>query len=98
LTRAFKQLKEKYPIIGEFRGNGLFLGAELIRDPDTLEPATAEATYLVNRLRETGILASQDGPDDNVIKIKPPMCFSLEDADFFLEAFEQVLAEDFMRQ
>ncbi len=94
LMTGLRQLQALHPIIGDVRGEGLFLGFELVKNPDTLEPATVEAAYLANRMRELGILMSTDGPLENVLKIKPPMCFSKEDADFLLEELDRVLKEN----
>ena len=76
------------------RGSGLFLGVELVRDRTTLEPAPGEAAYVVERLRERGVLTGTDGPHENVLKLRPPLVFSEEDADLFLEALDDVLEED----
>jgi 4-aminobutyrate aminotransferase-like enzyme len=70
-----------HELIGDVRGCGLFLGVELVRDRGTLEPASGEASRVVNRMRERGILAGTDGPHHNVIKLRPPLCFTKEDAD-----------------
>jgi 4-aminobutyrate aminotransferase-like enzyme len=75
----------------------LFLGFELVKDPELLTPAPEEATYLANRMRELGVLMSTDGPFHNVLKIKPPMVFGSKDADFLLGTLERVLREDRMR-
>jgi 4-aminobutyrate aminotransferase-like enzyme len=72
------------------------LGIELVTDAGQKTPATAQARYLANRMRQKGILMSTDGPDDNVLKIKPPMVFGREDADVLLEALDEVFGEDFM--
>jgi 4-aminobutyrate aminotransferase-like enzyme len=80
-----------HELIGDVRGSGLFLGVELVRDRSTLEPASAEASRAVNRLRECGILAGTDGPHHNVIKLRPPLCFTMEDADRFVAVLEEVL-------
>jgi 4-aminobutyrate aminotransferase-like enzyme/Ser/Thr protein kinase RdoA (MazF antagonist) len=96
LIEGLKTLQEKYPVIGDVRGHGLFLGFELVRDRKSLEPGAAAAAYLTNRMKERGILMSTDGPFYNVIKIKPPVGFSQKDADFLLENLEVVLAEDFL--
>ena len=98
LKNNLNNLKNIYPIIGDVRGHGLFLGFELIKNIETLEPATDEAAYLANRMRERGILMSTDGPDYNVLKIKPPMCFDKSNADFLLENLDKVLGEDFLRK
>ncbi|MBC7775869.1 MAG: aminotransferase class III-fold pyridoxal phosphate-dependent enzyme, partial [Phycisphaerae bacterium] len=97
LRRGLEQLISQFPIIGDVRGPGLFLGFELVKDPETLRPAASEATYLANRMRELGILMSTDGPFHNVLKIKPPMVFCKKDADFLLGKLERVLGEDVMR-
>ncbi|MBX0329221.1 aminotransferase class III-fold pyridoxal phosphate-dependent enzyme, partial [Oscillochloris sp. ZM17-4] len=83
-------LMERHPAIGDVRGVGLFLGLELVRDRESREPAPEIASYLVNRLRERGILAGTDGPYHNVIKLRPSMIFSPEDADLFLEVFADI--------
>jgi 4-aminobutyrate aminotransferase-like enzyme len=76
------------------RGSGLFLGVDLVLDPDTRSAATAQAAYVVNRLRDRGILTGTDGPFNNVIKLRPPLIISERDADIFTEAFRGVQAED----
>ena len=67
--------------ISDVRGSGLFLGIELVKDLSTLEPDPEAASSLVNYMKDRGILLSTDGPDENVIKFKPPMCFSRENAE-----------------
>jgi 4-aminobutyrate aminotransferase-like enzyme/Ser/Thr protein kinase RdoA (MazF antagonist) len=73
-------------LIRDVRGFGLFLGVEL--------PDAARATYVVERLKDHGVLLSTDGPEHNVIKIKPPMVFSAEDADYLVSIFDRVLDEN----
>ena len=84
----------RYPLIGDVRGMGLFRGVELVRDRVTLAPADEEASFVVNRMREQGILTGTDGPHHNVIKIRPPLCFSKSDADHFASTLDGILAED----
>jgi len=97
LLVGLRNLQAKHKIIGDVRGHGFFFGFELVTDRETLEPAAAQATYFANRMRESGFLMSTDGPLHNVIKIKPPMCFSRENADFLLEWTDKILQEDFMQ-
>jgi 4-aminobutyrate aminotransferase-like enzyme len=89
-----KKLQECHRLIGDVRGSGLFLGIDLVRDRETREPATDEADYVVNRLRDCGILAGTDGPHHNVIKLRPPLIFSEADADLFITTLEAILQED----
>ena len=97
LKEALNQLANDNPIIGDVRGHGLFLGFELIKDPTTLIPAADQTSYLANRMRDYGILMSTDGLFHNVIKIKPPIVFNKENADFLIENLAKVLKEDFMQ-
>ncbi|MGD8342993.1 MAG: aminotransferase class III-fold pyridoxal phosphate-dependent enzyme [Desulfobacterales bacterium] len=88
-------LIDRFPIVGDVRGSGLFLGVELVRDRDTLEPAKEEAEFIVNRMRNAGILLGTDGPFENVIKIRPPMPFDESNAEFLVANMERILKEDF---
>ena len=83
-------------MIGDVKRFGLFLGVELVRDRNTLEPAAAEASYLIERMKERGILLSTDGPYHNVVKIKPPIVFSRQDADRVVEHLDAVFEEDYL--
>lgn len=100
LRNGFLQLqcelrKNDRNIIGDVRGSGLFLGLDLIRDEKTLEPAKAETSFICSILKEKyAILTSIDGPNENVIVIKPPMVFSRADSDKFLACFKAVVTED----
>jgi 4-aminobutyrate aminotransferase-like enzyme len=73
---------------------GLFLGVDLVLDRDTREPATKQADYIVNRLRNGGVLAGTDGPYHNVLKLRPPLIFSKADADLFVTILHDILRED----
>ena len=97
LTARLRSLMAAHPIIGDARGLGLFIGVELVRDRETLEPAGAEADLVANRMRDHGILVSTDGPFHNVIKIKPPLCFSEADADRLVATLDGVLGEDYLQ-
>ena len=96
--QELKALGERYPIIGQVRGAGLFLGIEMIRDRETLAPADWEAAYIVERMKGLGILLSTEGPLHNVLKLKPPLCFDYEDVDWFMTALAEVLGDTVLRQ
>ena len=91
---ALQSLQSTYPLLGDVRGSGLFLGLDLVNHRDTRAPATDQASYVVNRLRELGILAGTDGPYHNVIKLRPPLIFSNSDATLFTETLARILGED----
>jgi 4-aminobutyrate aminotransferase-like enzyme/Ser/Thr protein kinase RdoA (MazF antagonist) len=91
--RDLRELQAKHALVGDVRGSGLFLGIDLVTDRETRTPATRQASYVVNRLREEDILAGTDGPHHNVIKLRPPLCFTAADAGRFTSALGSVLEE-----
>lgn len=90
---GLRELAERHALIGDVRGRGLFLGVELVRDRETLEPAADEATRIIEAMKQQGILLSTDGPLHNVLKIKPPMVLTSADADRVVETLDQVLGQ-----
>ena len=74
------------------RGSGFFIAVELVDDRDSRSPATVAANRVVNELRNRGILTHTIGPEENILKLRPPMVFSTDEADLFLTRFDEVLA------
>ena len=93
LMSELNLLKQKFEIIGDVRGKGLFIGAELVKDMKTQEPAPKMAQIIINQMKEIGILLSTDGPHNNVLKIKPPMVFSRENAQLVINSLEKLLSK-----
>jgi 4-aminobutyrate aminotransferase-like enzyme len=93
LGQELNNLASRYDLIGDVRGKGLFYGLEIVRDRETLEPGKDEAMRIREFLRENGVLLSVTGPQDNVIKIRPPMVFSKSNADLLLEKLDHALGE-----
>ena len=87
-----KKLKNKYPLIGDVRGMGMFLGVELVLDRKKLTPATKQADMVAERMKEERILVSTDGHYQNVLKVKPPLIFSRDNVDLFVSKLDQILA------
>jgi 4-aminobutyrate aminotransferase-like enzyme len=83
-----------HPLVGDIRGSGLFLGIELVNDRATREPATAEAADVINRMRDRGILIGTEGPFGNVLKIRPPMPFTVDDAHLLVQTLLESLIPD----
>ena len=90
---GLRELQSRHPLIGDVRGHGLFLGIELVTDHDTREPAAAQATAVVNAMRQYGVLLSTDGPLHNVIKIKPPMVIDISDINMTLRLLDDALSK-----
>ena len=95
MKSELKTLAKSYPILKDIRGQGLFLGIELT--DDQLKPLAEQTKYLANRMKDKGILMSIDGPDHNVLKIKPPLVFSKDNALELIVALDSVLKEDYMK-
>jgi 4-aminobutyrate aminotransferase-like enzyme len=91
LLDGLRAVAARHEIVGDVRGSGLFLGVELVKDRLTLEPAALEASEVVNRMRDAGVLIGADGPFHNVLKIRPPMPFADHDADRLLTALESAI-------
>uniref|UniRef100_A0A8C5K654 Ethanolamine-phosphate phospho-lyase n=1 Tax=Jaculus jaculus TaxID=51337 RepID=A0A8C5K654_JACJA len=91
LTELLNKQKAKHPMIGDIRGIGLFIGIDLVKDREKRTPATAEAQHVIYKMKENQVLLSADGPHRNVLKIKPPMCFTEEDAEFMVDQLDRIL-------
>ena len=89
--QQLSQLQQKYECIGDVRGSGLFIGFEFVKNRLTLEPDTELAQKVKNELRNHHILVGTDGPFDNVIKSKPPLCFSKENVDEVIDNVNNIL-------
>jgi 4-aminobutyrate aminotransferase-like enzyme len=90
LRQGLLTLAERHSLIGDVRGEGLLLGVELI--DEARRPAAGDAHKVTEAMRERGILLSATGPDDNVLKIRPPLVFQHEHADHLLQELDEVLA------
>jgi 4-aminobutyrate aminotransferase-like enzyme/Ser/Thr protein kinase RdoA (MazF antagonist) len=93
LIGALRALCGRHALIGDVRGSGFFIGVDLVRDRDTREPAPREASFVVNRMRDEGVLLGTDGPFHNVLKIRPPMPFNAADGDQLIALLDGVLGE-----
>lgn len=86
------KLQEHHDLIGDVRARGLFFGMELVLDRTAKTPATEQTRHLVNLMKDRGVLISRIGPLDNVLKIRPPLPFSKENADVLLSTLDDCLA------
>ncbi|EKT3957121.1 aminotransferase class III-fold pyridoxal phosphate-dependent enzyme [Flavobacterium psychrophilum] len=93
LIDGLNTLMQKHTIISDVRGHGLFIGAEMVKDRTTMEPAITEIDIVVEKMKEKGYLLSTDGPLHNVLKIKPPMPFSKQNATEMVQLLDVILSE-----
>jgi len=93
LMKGLKGLMDKYPVISDVRGHGLFIGAEMVTNRDTREPAILEIDRTVEMMKDKGFLLSTDGPLHNVLKIKPPMPFNQQNAEEMIVCLDGILKE-----
>jgi 4-aminobutyrate aminotransferase-like enzyme len=90
---GISRLAERYEVIGDVRGVGLYIGAEIVTDRESRAPDGWTAAALVNGLRERRVLISATGFSGNTLKIRPPLVFSAADAARLLDSLESTLAE-----
>jgi 4-aminobutyrate aminotransferase-like enzyme/Ser/Thr protein kinase RdoA (MazF antagonist) len=94
--QRFQDLMRTHAIIGDVRGSGLFWGVELVTDRNDLSPATQAAKYLVNRMRDAGILIGTEGKFDNIVKVRPPMTFDISAADVLVDKMSAIMNDTYM--
>eukprot|EP01063_Lacrimia_lanifica_P013722 TRINITY_DN20337_c0_g1_i1.p1 TRINITY_DN20337_c0_g1~~TRINITY_DN20337_c0_g1_i1.p1 ORF type:complete len:437 (+),score=171.44 TRINITY_DN20337_c0_g1_i1:50-1312(+) len=87
-----RALQPAHPVLGDVRGKGMFIGAELVADPATKEP-WAQASLVPEGMKKRGVLITTDGPDNNVLKIKPPIVWTHACVDQFIAALRDTLIE-----
>jgi 4-aminobutyrate aminotransferase-like enzyme len=93
LKRSLLQRMGAWDAIGDVRGHGLFIGVEMVKDGPARTPDAALAARVANRLKDKGFLTSNAGAFANVVKIRPPLVFAQSDAEAFLEAWDETVAE-----
>jgi 4-aminobutyrate aminotransferase-like enzyme len=86
-------LADAHDCIGDVRGNGLFIAVELVTDRDEKTPAAKLARHVVNELRNRGVLIGSIGPDNNILKLRPPLVLRESDADFMLGILDDSLTK-----
>ena len=90
LKDSLTRLAAATPLLGDVRGAGLYLGAD-VTSPQTGTPSGELAAAIVNGMREHHVLISATGPNGNVLKIRPPLPFGLAHADQLLTVLSDVL-------
>jgi len=93
LMKGLEYIKQKHPIVGDVRGRGLFVGVELVKDRQTLEPATLETRHLWEKMRDNGVLTGIGGNSKSVIRMKPPMCITASDVEEIIRVMDKSLME-----
>jgi 4-aminobutyrate aminotransferase-like enzyme len=92
LRERLRRLMTRHSLIGDVRGVGLAIGLELVRDRRTKEPASHECARLLNLIRDEGVLMGGEGKFGNVVKIRPPLVFSEDNAEQAAAAISRALA------
>ncbi|XP_055691393.1 alanine--glyoxylate aminotransferase 2, mitochondrial isoform X1 [Lutzomyia longipalpis] len=99
LLKGLLELQKKYEIIGDVRGKGLMIGVELVEDRTTRKPlSTPHVIEIWEKCKDIGVLLGRGGLNGNALRIKPPMCITMDDADFTLEVLEDVLLAHFKKK
>ncbi|NUH63855.1 aminotransferase class III-fold pyridoxal phosphate-dependent enzyme [Sulfitobacter sp. S0837] len=92
LKEGLENIAAKHPVIGDVRGTGLFWAVECVTSRETNQPDAACASFVVNHLRNNGVLISATGPGANILKIRPPLVLQEEEAQFFVDAVAAAFA------
>jgi 4-aminobutyrate aminotransferase-like enzyme len=85
---GLEKLMDKYDVIGDIRGRGLFLSMELVKDRALKTPDAITAHQMANLMKDEGVILSTHGRYDNTLKIRPPMIFDQGNADQLLTALD----------
>lgn len=91
LMKKLEELKGKYSIIGDYRGRGLMVGVDLVKDRSTKEPAFDEAARVAETAREKGLIVGRGGVFGNILRINPPLCIERHDIEFLAEVLDDSL-------
>jgi 4-aminobutyrate aminotransferase-like enzyme len=89
LQASLLRLMEGHPLVADVRGRGLLIGVELREDG---RPAPEAAAAVSDGMRERGVLIGTTGPEGNVLKIRPPLVVSRDDADTIAATLEETLS------
>ena len=92
LRDGMRSVSKGNPNIGDIRGKGLFIGVDVVSDPDAMTPDAAECARIQNHLRGNGVLVGCEGIAGNILKVRPPLVFQREHADIMVDAFEQAVS------
>jgi 4-aminobutyrate aminotransferase-like enzyme len=93
LRAGLNALAARHEAVGDVRGEGLLIGVDLVRDRETRRPAPRLAHAVMNDMRERGVLVGLTGPDDNVLKIRPPLVLGDQDAAAIVETLDAALTD-----
>ncbi|CAD5117899.1 DgyrCDS6644 [Dimorphilus gyrociliatus] len=92
LLEELSKLRDQFDYVGDVRGKGLMIGVELVADKKTKKPLDAEkVTKIWEDCKDMGVLIGKGGLHGNVLRIKPPMCITKEDADFSIAVLRKSL-------
>jgi 4-aminobutyrate aminotransferase-like enzyme len=88
LRNGLEQIAAGNPHLGDVRGRGLFFVVEVVTDRESRTPDPRRAVAMSDRLKDLGFLTAPAGAYKNLVKVRPPLVLSSDDAASFLEAFE----------
>lgn len=86
-------LKKKYPVIGQIDARGMYIGIELVLDPESKEPASDLAQQFLHRSLEEGIIFEKSGFFHNRLQLIPPLTITYETIDKVIEKFDKIFSE-----
>ena len=91
LKAGLAELQKKYPIIGDIRGMGLMVGAELVHADNS--PASTETDIILEEMKNRGFIVGKNGVARNVLAFQPPLVITEQNINDLLDALDVVLAQ-----
>ena len=93
LKTELLKIKDDFDYLGDVRGPGLFIGLDIVDNKEDKNPDKEKAIEIVEILKNKGVLISNAGQYRNVLKLRPPLVFDLDNANLLLETLSQVFRE-----
>ena len=93
LRATLEHLQTEYECMGDVRGHGLAIAVDWVSDRESKEPDRRGVAAVVNLLKDKGFLTGSAGSLGNVLKLRPPLVFSKDNADAFLAAFSEIMKD-----
>jgi alanine-glyoxylate transaminase/(R)-3-amino-2-methylpropionate-pyruvate transaminase len=89
-VKMFKELQERYEVIGDVRGRGLMVGLEFVKSRESKEPANDLVNTLADEIADS-VIVTKAGTFGNVLRLVPPLCLTLEDVGQVVDRLDGLL-------
>ena len=91
LRAAVREATDDDERVGDVRGIGLANAIEIVRDRTSKEPDAATTDRIKNALRRHGVLVGTTGSSGSILKVRPPLAFTVREVPLFVQAWRASL-------